>query len=56
MSERELATFNEYKREARQTARDLCYGKEVMTQINHATSIAEVCRVMTTARHRMEDR
>lgn len=39
-----------YKRKATTAAKDLCYDISVISRIANATSIAEIARIMKTAR------
>lgn len=41
----------EYKQKAVAAARDLCYGKVVISKIKEATTAAEIDRIMKDARH-----
>ena len=45
--------FRVYQREALKAAHDLCYKEDVKRQIKNAKSVAEISRIMTTARRAM---
>ena len=47
-------TYN-YKRKAIKTARELFYPESVILRLQSATTESEICRIMKTARERMED-
>ena len=47
--------FKAYKKDAMDAARDLKYGKEVISMIKAAKTEAEIQRVMVTARHKQLD-
>lgn len=55
MEEIRAMTLASYKSQAKGTARDLGYGDAVVKRIGKAKSEAEVCRIMTTARHKLPD-
>ena len=43
---------NQYKKEALEAARDLCYSREVINKIREAKSDNEISRIMKSARER----
>ena len=43
---------NQYKKEALEAARDLCYGREIINKIREAKSDNEISRIMKSARER----
>ena len=47
-------TYN-YKRTAIKTAKELFYPNSVILRLQSATTESEICRIMKTARERMED-
>lgn len=49
-----MADFMSYRKQAALAARQL-YGKEVAKAVRKAKTESEVCRILITARHAMED-
>lgn len=48
--------LNTYKHDTLRIARELCYGKEILTKISNAKSSYEIDRIMIEARHNMKDK
>lgn len=48
--------LNAYKYDTLRIARDLCYGKEVLTKISNAKSSFEIDQIMIQARHNIKDK
>ena len=48
----QYGSFNAYKAHAKTAARDLCYGDDVVRQINNAKTEEEISRIMQRARVR----